>query len=131
MARLVSLLLLVFCLTATAGEHRWWKRVGAAAACAIAAEDGLSSFHAADIDPYGHETSGLLADSHGKPSAMKFSLIKGGMCAVAIVLSENKHVPALYSLTADGSMSVWSGTRIVHNLGIYDTRAIWAANHPK
>jgi hypothetical protein len=124
-------LLLLLSLPMLAGDHKWLKRLGAGIACATAAADGITSFHAAAIDPYGHESNGLLADSHGMPSPLKFSLVKGGMCAVALVLSENRHVPALYAVTADGSMSFWSGTMAVHNLGIKDTRAIWSANHPK
>ena len=99
------ILLLALSLPALAANHPWLKRIGEAAVCAAGAFDTATTFSAYSRDPGGHENSSLLANAQGKPSLWRFSLVKGAMCAGAIVLGESR-VPAVYSVPLMGALAL-------------------------
>jgi hypothetical protein len=100
---------------AQAKDHRWLRRLAAAGSCAAQAFDATSSFAAVNRVPGSRELNGWLADSHGQPSPLKFSLVKGGMCAVAVTLSEVKRVPDWAVYMGAGSLAVPAAVAGVHN----------------
>ena len=114
MPKLLSLFLLVILsLPAHAANHKWWKRIGEVAVCGFAAFDTKTTFDAYARDPGGSESSPLLADSHGKPSPLRFGIVKGAMCAGAIVLGESRMSP-IYSMPIMGALAfpeAWAGAQ--------------------
>ena len=104
--------------TGNAAEHRWLKRVGAIAVCAAGAFDAGTTFAAYGRDPGGHENSGLLSGPNGKPSPWRFGVVKGGMCAAAFVVAENRRAPAWASLAIMAPLAVPQVVAGAGNMGV-------------
>ena len=116
--KVILLLVAISALSPIKAESlKWLKRIGAVTVCAAAAFDAGTTFSAYSRDPGGHETNSLLADSHGKPSLWKFSLVKGLMCGGAIAASESR-MPAVFALPLDGSLTIPQIVAGAKNMGV-------------
>ena len=124
-------LLLLLSLPMVAGEHKWFRRAWAMGACAMEGFDTASTFHAASIDPYGHEKVPFLRDGRGMPSPWRFAVVKSATCGVAVWAANSRHVNETAALSVSGLVIGQDVVRGTQNLGIRNTRAIWNANHPK
>ena len=114
----LALVFFALAVAASAGDHKWLKRVAAAGVCAAGAFDSITTFSAYNRDPSGHESSGLLANAQGKPSPVRFSIVKSAMCGGALWMAESRHVPSYVSLAAMAPLTITQITAGAHNMGV-------------
>jgi hypothetical protein len=108
----VCLLVALLPITANANDHKWLRRMTAAASCALSAYDAIQTSHYVG-------TQGIT-ERNPVGSGPALWNIKAGTCVIPIVVGETSKSPIMKNSMMGISIgsAVMFGTTIYHNQGV-------------